>query len=99
MVTQPISKTEPEQIGDIFKKKPPEPAKKPPAFQWQDLALRIIDELHIPSFKRNSVFKACKEHDKYFIEKCVADTKELVKGDEKWKYFFKLVAEKPKNKQ
>ncbi|MBU2235571.1 hypothetical protein KKA01_00755 [Patescibacteria group bacterium] len=92
-------KSEMENIGDIFKNKAPSPSKKPPAFQWQDLALRIIDELHIPSFKRNSVFKACKEHDKYFIEKCVADTKELAKGDEKWKYFFKLVGEKPKIKQ
>ncbi len=89
-----MRKSEPENIGDIFKKKAPEPVKKPPAYQWQDLALRVIDELHIPNFKRNSVFKACKDNDKYFIERCLADTKELAEGTEKWKYFFKVVADK-----
>lgn len=68
---------------------------KPPAYQWQDLALRIIKELGIPSFKRNSVFKACKDNSKDFIEKCLNDTKELCKDGEKWKYFFKLVTKKP----
>jgi hypothetical protein len=82
-----IRKSEMENIGDIFKKKTP--GKKPPAYQWQDLALRVIEDLHIPSFKRNSVFKACRDHDKYFIQKCVG---------EKWKYFFKLVGKKPEEK-
>lgn len=68
---------------------------KPPAYEWQDLALRIISELAVPGFKRNSVFKACKDNSKDFIEKCLNDTKELCKDGEKWKYFFKLVTKKP----
>jgi len=69
-------------------------AKKMPAYPWQDLALAIIDELNIPSFKRNSVFQVCRNHPKNFIEKCLNDTKELCQTDEKWKYFFKLVEKK-----
>lgn len=80
-----------EPISDIFQKK--EPTKKPPAYQWQDFALKIIDELGVPNFKRNSVFKICKDLDKNFVEKCLDDTKELAQGKEKWKYFFKLIAD------
>ncbi|PLX25535.1 hypothetical protein C0580_02325 [Candidatus Parcubacteria bacterium] len=83
-----------QQIGDIFQNKAPQ--KKAPAYQWQDLALRIIEELHIPNFKRNSVFKVCKDYDKNFVEKCLDDTKELAEGKDKWKYFFKLVADNKK---
>jgi len=80
-----------QQISDIFKsKKKPE---KTPAYQWQDLALRIIQELAIPQSKRNSVFKVCKEYDKNYIEKCMDDTKELAQGSGRWRYFFKLIAE------
>ncbi len=68
--------------------------KKPPAYQWQDLALKIIKELSIPVEKRNSVFKACKQYPKNFIEKCFNDTKELCQTGEKWKYFFKIVGGK-----
>mgnify|MGYP007016038780 CR=1 FL=1 len=82
-----------EKISDIFQKSTP---KKPPAYQWQDLALRIIEELAIPNFKRNSVFKSCKENSKDFIEKCLDDTKELAHEGEKWRYFFKLVNQKNK---
>lgn len=64
--------------------------KKPPAYEWQELALRVIRELNIPEFKRNSVFKACKENSKEFIERSLNDTKELCHTGEKWKYFFKL---------
>jgi hypothetical protein len=78
-------------IADIFQNKQ---TKKPPAYQWQDLALRIINELSIPSFKRNSVFKVCKNQERNFIEKCLDDTKELAEGGERWKYFFKLVTKK-----
>lgn len=81
-----------ENIEDIFKKK--QQGKKPPAYQWQDLALRIIKELHIPNFKRSSVFKACKENSKEFIERCLNDTKELCEEGEKWRYFFKLINQK-----
>ena len=70
--------------------------KKPPSYQWQDLALRIINELNIPSFKRNSVFKVCKEHDGNFILRCLNDTKELCQEGAKWKYFFKVVSEENK---
>ncbi len=80
-----------EKIGNLFSKKA---VKKPPAYEWQDLALRIINELGIPNFKRSSVFKACKEKPKNFIESCLNDTKELCKTGEKWKYFFKLMANK-----
>jgi hypothetical protein len=80
-------------IGEIFKNRE---VKKAPAYAWQDFALKIIEELAIPNFKRNSVFKICKEYDRAYIEKCFDDTKELAKGSEKWKYFFKLVSQNKK---
>lgn len=78
-----------ENIKDIFKNKK---TIKPPAYQWQDLALRVIDELSVPGFKRNSVFKACKEFSKPVIEKALNDTKELCTDGQCWKYFFKVLA-------
>lgn len=85
-----------QQIADIFKSQDEDKKqiKKAPAYQWQDFALKIIDELAVPNFKRNSVFKICKDNDKNFVEKCFDDTKELAEGGEKWKYFFKLIADK-----
>jgi len=68
--------------------------KKPPAYQWQELALRVIEELSIPNFKRNAVFKVCQEKPKYIIEKALNDTKELCQTGEKWKYFFKVTGQK-----
>lgn len=65
--------------------------KKPPAFVWQDLALRVIKELNIPNFKKSAVFKVCKLYPRSYIEKCLNDTKELCQSGEKWKYFFKIV--------
>ena len=56
----------PENIKDILATK--KPGKKPPAYPWQDLALKIIKELNIPNFKRGAVFKVCKENPKHFIE-------------------------------
>ena len=67
---------------------------KPPAYQWQELALRVINELGVPNFKRNSVFKVCKTKPRIFVEKCLNDTKELCQTGEQWKYFFKVVASK-----
>jgi hypothetical protein len=84
-----------EDIGNIFKAKQ---NKKPPAYPWQDLALRIIKELGIPGFKRSSVFKICKEKDKMVVERALNDTKELCKTGEKWKYFFKIIDVKPEIK-
>ena len=81
----------PEKLGDLLNR---QQRKKPPAYPWQELALQIITELAIPGFKRNAVFKVCKENSKNFIEQCLIDTKELCQSGEKWKYFFKLVGKK-----
>jgi len=80
-----------QNFKDILKEKQ---TIKPPAYPWQDLALRVIDELNIPANKKNAVFKVCKEHSKEFIEKALNDTKELCKTEECWRYFFKLVEKK-----
>lgn len=81
--------TGPQKISDIFSVK--QKAVKPPAYPWQDFALRIIKELGVPAFKRNSVFKICKQYSKEYVEKCLNETKELCKTGESWKYFFKVV--------
>ena len=80
-----------EKISEVFKARI---AKKPPAYPWQDLALRVIKELNIPDFKRAAVFKVCKEQPKQFIETCLNDTKELCKTGVPWKYFFKIATGK-----
>ena len=63
---------------------------KPPAYEWQDLALQIVKELNIPPFKKSAVFKVCRDLPKQYILHCLNDTKELVQTGEKWRYFFKL---------
>lgn len=68
--------------------------KKAPAFEWQDLALRVIKELNIPNNKRSSVFRVCKQNTKQIVERAMNDTKELCKTAEKWRYFFKLIDKK-----
>lgn len=78
-----------DNIKDILKNKPSGPP--PPAHEWQDLALRIIDDLGVPSFKRNSVFQVCKKYSKEIVEKAMNDTKELCQDGECWKYFFKVI--------
>lgn len=83
----------PQKLSDLFGKIE---QKKPPAYQWQDLALRIISDLSIPNFKRGSVFKICKDNTKEKIERALNDTKELCKTGEKWKYFFKVIADAEK---
>jgi len=83
------------QISDIFKQNTQR--KKPPAYRWQDLALKVIKELSIPEKKRSSIFMVCKKYDRNFIEKCMDDTKELCESGEKWKYFFKLIANEKKD--
>jgi len=81
-----------EKLGDSLKKETK--ANKRTAYDWQALALVIINELKIPPFKRSSVFKVVKENEKNFILNCFNDTKELCKTGEKWKYFFKLITKK-----
>jgi len=78
-----------ENLADILKRKV---AIKPPAYQWQDLALRIIKELGIPDFKRSAVFKICRDQHKNTIEKAMNETKELCQTGSKWQYFFKVMA-------
>ena len=102
-----MEKAEFKSIGDVFNIKKDKvndlvrggglgQTKKPPAHQWQDLALRIIKDLGVPGFKRNSVFKICKDNSSQFVETCFSDTKELCKTGAKWSYFFKLVSLKDK---
>ena len=77
------------KLKDIVKQKN---RLKPPAYQWQELSLKVIQELNIPKFKRNAVFKVCRNNPKQIIEQCLNDTKELAEYD-KWKYFFKLIGQ------
>ncbi|HEX8974775.1 MAG TPA: hypothetical protein VF817_04800 [Patescibacteria group bacterium] len=84
-------------FGDLLSKRAP--AKKAPAYEWQDLALRIIKELNIPGNKRGSVFQICKKFSKPIVEKALNDTKELCKTGEQWRYFFKIVGKKPDTPQ
>ena len=88
-----------QSLGSIFVSQRKVQAKKPPAYPWQDLALRIMAELNVPNFKRSSVFKICRDYPKEFIERCITDTKELCKSGEKWKYFFKVVSEEGKRNE
>lgn len=79
----------PKSFADILKNKTA--GKKPPAYPWQDMALRIEREINIPKFKRSAVFKVCRDYPRSVIERCLADTKELCQSGEKWRYFFKVV--------
>jgi hypothetical protein len=85
-----------QSLGAIFSAKIKVQAKKPPAYAWQDLALKILGELNAPNFKRSSIFKICRDYPKDFVERCVNDTKELCKSGERWKYFLKVVSEETK---
>jgi len=84
---------EAQTLKEILAKKKPV---KMPTYSWQDLALRIITELSIPNFKRNAVFKVCRDYPKSLIERAVSDTKELCLSGEKWKYFFKVIGTNPR---
>jgi len=74
-------------FGELMKNRT---AKKPPAYQWQDLALTVIKELEIPN-KRSSIFQVCKKYSRQTVLKAMNDTKELCKTGEKWRYFFKII--------
>ncbi|MDD2354111.1 MAG: hypothetical protein PHH52_00535 [Patescibacteria group bacterium] len=75
-------------FSEIFKNKK---TVKPPAYPWQDLALKIITELGIPNFKKSSVFKICKELPAHVVKRAADDTKELCPGGNSWQYFFKVI--------
>lgn len=83
-----------DSFSDIIKQKQ---KIKPPAYPWQDLALRVIKELGIPGFKRSAVFKVCKENASQTILNALNDTKELSHEGPKWKYFFKVIDNQPKD--
>ena len=85
-----------QSFGDLMRKKAP--AKKAPAYQWQDLALKVIQELNVPGNKRSSVFQVCKKYPRAVVEKAMNDTKELCQTGEKWRYFFKIIDKKPDEK-
>jgi hypothetical protein len=91
-----LKKDEGFQSLEMLFSMPKAPEKKPPAYQWQDLALRVVKELLIPPFKKASVFKICRDNSKEFVEMCLTDTKELCKSGDRWKYFFKVVDNKLK---
>ncbi len=81
-----------DNIKDIFQKRAPQ--KKPPAYQWQDLALKIIEELAIPDFKKSSIFKICRDNSQAKIMQALTDTRELCKTGQKWQYFLKVITNK-----
>lgn len=85
-----------ESLGSIFIQKKGRATKKPPAYPWQDLALKVIAELSAPNFKRASIFKICRDYPEEFVERCLNDTKELCQSGVKWKYFLKVVSEERK---
>lgn len=87
-----MEKSELTSFADIFKAKQALPKVKAPAYSWQELALRLINELNVPNFKRSSIFKICKEKPVTTIERALNDTKELCKGGEAWKYFLKIIS-------
>ncbi len=84
-----------QSLGGLFGKVE---EKKPPAYQWQEVALNIIKEFNVPFNRKSSVFKACKDKHKNVVARCITDTRELCKSGEKWRYFFKLINESSKIK-
>jgi hypothetical protein len=82
-----------QSLGNLFTKlqATQTPKVKPPAHEWQDLALKIISEFNVPNFKRSSMFKVCKENSKEAIERALNDTRELCQSGNKWSYFFKVI--------
>lgn len=81
-------------LGELMQKRV---VKKAPAHQWQDLALKVIQELSVPNEKRNSVFRVCKQYDRQTVERAMNDTKELCKTGQQWSYFFKIVGKTSEN--
>lgn len=71
---------------------------KAPAYPWQDLALRIIQELGVPNYKRGAVFKVCRDCSSNLVLIALADTKELCPSGLRCQYFFKVIDSLLKNK-
>lgn len=82
-----------DSLSDIIKENK---KAKAPAYYWQDLALKVINDLKIPNNKRSSVFKVCKENNPENIKRALNDTKELCKTGSSWRYFFKIIEENKK---
>lgn len=78
-------------LSNLFAEREKMVKKKPPAHEWQDLALRVLNEINAPNFKRGAVFKICKENSKEAVERALNDTKELCQTGQKWSYFFKII--------
>lgn len=76
-------------LSDIIKNKSAN--KKAAAYQWQELALKVIKDLNIPDTKRSSIFKICKDYHQNIVLRALNDTKELCPAGESWKYFFKII--------
>ena len=79
-----------DSLGNLMRQQKPT---KPPAHEWQDFALRVINELRIPAFKRASVFKVVKNLPRAQVQRALDDTKELCHDGEPWKYFFKILGQ------
>lgn len=82
-----------DSFADIIKKKE---KTKAPAYPWQELALKVINDLKVPNNKRSSVFKVCKENNPETIKRALNDTKELCQSGAAWRYFFKIIEENKK---
>ncbi len=91
-----MKETKASSLADILASKKPAP--KAPAYRWQDLALRVIQELGVPAFKKNSVFKVCRDLPAAVVLRAMNDTKELAAGGGQWKYFFKVIDTESKPK-
>jgi hypothetical protein len=65
---------------------------RPAAYDWQDFALKIIDELKVPSYKKSVIFQICRDYPKNILDHALIDTHELCKTGAKWRYFLKILS-------
>lgn len=64
-----------QNIRELFNRKP---QKKPPTYQWQELALEVLEKIPNAYTKKASVFKACKK-DPHLARLALLDSIELDK--------------------
>jgi len=76
-------------LKDILKEKV---AISTPKYEWQELALDIIKKLKASN--KGLIFKICKKYPKSFVMHALEETLELAKGDNKDRYFIKLIYKK-----